>query len=54
MLLHFKQIKSGELEVDEVIDRAIFWKKARKPKDGEEIDEELAKMNAKIVSLLKY
>lgn len=54
MLLHFKQIKSGELEVDEVVDRAIFWKKARKAKDGEEIDKDLALMTEKIVSLLKY
>lgn len=38
------------MEPGEVIDRAILWKKARKPKDPTvEIDEELAKIYEKIV-----
>ena len=52
MFVNFKQIKAGNLDPEEVPDRAIFWKKARvqKDKDNEKIDKELAKINAKIVS----
>lgn len=55
MLLHFlfyfEQIKLGKLKPGEDPDRAILWKKARKPKDPSVVDEELAKINEKIVRL---
>lgn len=50
MFPHFKQIKKGNLEPEEIPDRAIFWKKARMPKNQEqEIDEDQAKIFSKIV-----
>lgn len=44
-------IKSGKLQPGEEPDRAILWKKARKRKDGEEVDEDLAKICDKIDKL---
>lgn len=50
MSLCFEQVKAGRLEPGEVPDRAISWKKARKPKDETVvIDEELQKIYEKIV-----
>ena len=57
IFLHFKQIKSGRLEPGVEPDRAILWKKARKRKNGEEVeevDEDLVVVFGKIVSLLSY
>lgn len=53
VLLLFEKIKKGRLEPGVEPDRAILWKKARKQKNGEEIedvDEELAVICDKIVS----
>ena len=53
VLLYFEQIKKGRLVPGVEPDRAIFWKKARKRKNGqevEEVDEELAVVCNKIVS----
>lgn len=52
MLHHFKQVEKGKLERGEEPDRAIFWKKARLPKDNV-VDDELAKVNEKIDLLLE-
>lgn len=49
--LHFEQIKSGKVESEEEIDRAILWKLARMGKDGV-IDPELMKIINRIVSPL--
>lgn len=59
ILLYFKQIKSGRLEPGVEPDRAIFWKKARKRKNGREVevveeDEELQAVCDRIVSLLSF
>ena len=53
VLLYFEQIKKGRLVPGVKPDRAIFWKKARKQKNGEEaeeVDEELVVVCNKIVS----
>lgn len=44
--------EKGNVEPGEVPDRAIMWKKARKGKDGEEVDPELAEICDTIDTLL--
>ncbi|KAK1401439.1 putative Ulp1 protease family catalytic domain-containing protein [Heracleum sosnowskyi] len=52
--LQEEEIKKGNLERGEKPDRAIFWKKARMPKDkNQEIDEDQAKIFSKIDELLE-
>lgn len=51
----FKQIKKGNLKKKQKPDRAIFWKKARMPKDAtQKIDEEHAKIFSVIVSFFFF
>ncbi|KAL1802874.1 hypothetical protein ACET3Z_031521 [Daucus carota] len=48
------EIKSGNLEQDEEVDRAVLWKKARKVQsDDEEADKDLKKIFKKIDTLLE-
>lgn len=52
ILFYFEQIKLGNLEPGEDPDRAILWKKARKPKDKSLVDEDQDKINEIIVRLV--
>ncbi|XP_074347390.1 uncharacterized protein LOC141686242 [Apium graveolens] len=47
------EIKKGRLNPGEEPDRAIFWQKARKRKNGQEVDEDLAVVYDKINALLE-
>ncbi|XP_074342968.1 uncharacterized protein LOC141680728 [Apium graveolens] len=48
--LREEEIKKGNLKRKEKPDRAIFWWKARMPKNPDELTEEQAEINARIIS----
>lgn len=50
-VLDFNQQKKGNLAADEEPDRAVMWHKARKGKNDEEVDPELAEKFERIVSI---
>ncbi|XP_074346995.1 uncharacterized protein LOC141685814 [Apium graveolens] len=51
--LREEEIKKGNLKRKEKPDRAIFWWKARMPKNPDELTEEQAEINARIAELLE-